>query len=522
MEELIKKSNKAIRHYDDAKAIKLLREWGNLLFSKNIERSDPQLFKKIQEIMISLRIAAFPLLPEREACDVLRFHFVKSFDIEVFMDNRIMASLFSIPEIPRDALREKYKKALLENNQKLGHLSVSQWINLFEKEYPITNRSMSASLDFVTSNPEAKNLPPTIKERIKETLYIYDHYLVMTILNTGAEFNEMIDYLISDDNLTESSTEYSYQKYARPTISTSSIINNTQRIRLNEALNNYPSISEQIITSQFIKIQDFPQPVRPSIKNWISDYTFILGYSSHSSVERANYLFRTQNTQRLSNEDRERLGYILKAFDEKTPVSVDIANKQIIFPDFNQRETRPSASTSENIPAEESLGNISHIQYVPHTSAPNQPSSSPLKKESIPTPQQNRNANTFQNAARPQQYAQKQPQVGAGQGPAMRFSVSPTQKTPQQEEKYQLERPFDPFQQQPGNIYQNSSPKKLDSTPNANNSSFSQSPRTISQNAPEQETRKPEPIKILPVFREEKKEEEKQRLPKNVVNLKDL
>lgn len=98
-----------------------------------------------------------------------------------------------------------------------------------------------------------------------------------------------------------------------------------------DAMKNYPEIGEQLITSEKIKLRSFPDPVRPSIKNWLTDYAFTVGFDNKDSIKRGNYLFHSTNTSRLSSDDRQRLAYILKANDEKTPVMVNKDLKQIIF-----------------------------------------------------------------------------------------------------------------------------------------------------------------------------------------------
>jgi len=193
MDYLVKKSNEAIRHYDDVEAKKLLKKWSEFIVSQNIEKTNPQLFQKIQSFMINLKIVAFPQLPDSEAADILRFHYLESFNIEISMDNRLTVLLFSLPEIPRDELREKLKRALMKNEQNLGRLSVSQWIAAFEKEYPVQTRTMSASVDFAISNTEAKTLDAATREKLKELLHTYDYFLVTTLPNTGSELNEIIN-----------------------------------------------------------------------------------------------------------------------------------------------------------------------------------------------------------------------------------------------------------------------------------------------------------------------------------------
>ncbi|KKR21838.1 MAG: hypothetical protein UT50_C0003G0019 [Candidatus Moranbacteria bacterium GW2011_GWA2_39_41] len=105
----------------------------------------------------------------------------------------------------------------------------------------------------------------------------------------------------------------------------------TENQTLANAIRIYPELGEQTITTARIKILNFPEPVRPSIKNWLADYTAVLGYDKHNSVARVNFLFHSENAKLLNSNDREKLSYILKAFDEKSMVTVDKVSKKIMF-----------------------------------------------------------------------------------------------------------------------------------------------------------------------------------------------
>lgn len=112
-----------------------------------------------------------------------------------------------------------------------------------------------------------------------------------------------------------------------------------ENLTLSDALKKYPEIGEQLITSDRINIKSFPEPARPSIKNWLADYTFVLGYGTHDAIARANYMFQGTNARNLASADRERLAYVLKAYDENILITVDKNEKKIVFPENNQ-ETR--------------------------------------------------------------------------------------------------------------------------------------------------------------------------------------
>ncbi|MFA5961419.1 MAG: hypothetical protein WC848_01910 [Parcubacteria group bacterium] len=104
-----------------------------------------------------------------------------------------------------------------------------------------------------------------------------------------------------------------------------------ESLPIENALKKYPLLGEQLITANYIKIRTYPEPVRPSIDNWLSDYTFTIGISNHDPIIRGNYLFKSDNTQTLSFQDRERLSALIKSFEDKTPLSINSNSKQIIF-----------------------------------------------------------------------------------------------------------------------------------------------------------------------------------------------
>jgi hypothetical protein len=125
-------------------------------------------------------------------------------------------------------------------------------------------------------------------------------------------------------------------------------INSRVSIVLSEALRIYPETGEQLVTSNKINLRSFPYPVRPSIKNWLADYTFNLGYEKHESMERSNYLFQGINTKNLSAPEKNKLAYLLKSFDENSPVTLNKNTKQVIWPARNVSHSDAGGPANEN------------------------------------------------------------------------------------------------------------------------------------------------------------------------------
>lgn len=103
------------------------------------------------------------------------------------------------------------------------------------------------------------------------------------------------------------------------------------KISLEKALLKYPNLGEQTVTGNPLKLRYFPTPVKPSIKNWITDYHDSLGAGKHSTIDRGNYLFHSENGKRLTPLERQKISLLLKSLDEEALLDVDGEAQKIIF-----------------------------------------------------------------------------------------------------------------------------------------------------------------------------------------------
>lgn len=167
-------------------------------------------------------------------------------------------------------------------------------------------------------------------------------------------------------------------------------------IPVSQAISTYPKVGEQLITSGMIKLKIFPQPVRPSIKNWIEDYRSMMGAERHGMMERGNYLFHSENAKRITFEERKKLAEILRSLDEGIALKIDSSNQQVIFseievsqpaqPAFSQPQM-PSAPASSGARGGKNIENYNPVSTnpLPRRQAP----SYPLKSEQPITGAQN-------------------------------------------------------------------------------------------------------------------------------------
>jgi len=144
----------------------------------------------------------------------------------------------------------------------------------------------------------------------------------------------------------------------------------TVRLPLLQALSKYEQLGNQLITRERIRIKSQSEPVRPSLLYWIKYYRDELGVGHHSTVERGNFLFRSENGKRLSPEERERVNLVLKSVEENFPLEIDTEQSVIVFPTFVAPQApRP---VSPVIPSQNSASHFGTVTHVPETGTPGQ------------------------------------------------------------------------------------------------------------------------------------------------------
>ncbi|MCX6766977.1 MAG: hypothetical protein NT170_04365 [Candidatus Moranbacteria bacterium] len=106
-------------------------------------------------------------------------------------------------------------------------------------------------------------------------------------------------------------------------------------------------IADTEITSGYVELRGSDDLEDPTIKNWIHDYITHLGYGQHSQMQRTEYIFHSENGRDLSSPDREKLGIILRSFDENIPLPVDEENGEIVFDGLIEKNPPPAPPFSK-------------------------------------------------------------------------------------------------------------------------------------------------------------------------------
>lgn len=104
-----------------------------------------------------------------------------------------------------------------------------------------------------------------------------------------------------------------------------------EKLSLKDALEKYPSILLDEITSGMLVDKKTGKYVKPTVQNWINDYINEMGSGEHTKLSRGKYLNDTTNVKNLDKEDKQIIEKLVKAQDEKTVLVVDREENVILW-----------------------------------------------------------------------------------------------------------------------------------------------------------------------------------------------
>jgi len=295
----------------------------------------------------SLIFTAFAAMPLDQASLVIEknlLNFIVSpIDIDEFIHNRFIYLGYGNEEDDRKVLRE----AVLHNKQEIGGKTVAEWVQTFDRIFPPENREETAVITFFTRVPEISSMSKTEQNLLRRLLQVYDQWFaspLVTIYDTAAVYKKLVElekagvkeinpktfeaqYLSSPSGVRSSGRFESGSLEKTPSQQILSL-------PLLQVLSKYENLGNQLITNDRIRVKSQQEPVRPSLLYWLKYYRDELGIGQHNSVERGDFLFRSENGRKLSPEERERVNLILKSIEENLPLSIDTESQEIIFPVF--------------------------------------------------------------------------------------------------------------------------------------------------------------------------------------------
>ena len=124
----------------------------------------------------------------------------------------------------------------------------------------------------------------------------------------------------------------------------------TQR-SLRQLVQENKEILNQVITASPLKIADFDQPLRGTIKNWLADYVKQKGNAKHDQTTRENYLQNNDNAKNLPPKEKQLVAEILKSYDENSILIYDEEKKIILLENASKNPSQAPEKSAMTAPA---------------------------------------------------------------------------------------------------------------------------------------------------------------------------
>jgi|GEM_PF-1556074 len=388
LQNLVSQVDSIIEYIDVSSADKLLRKIKQL---SPVEAAASG--QQLEILKLKLRIVNFPNLNDSEAADIFTNHLLLFFQLDVPLEHWLTSRYAFQGMNEKNVQRRMLKKSILENREKLGPFSVGEWLARYDQRTDPEDRDDQDIVTFFTTTPEVQQLNQPGQIVLKKVLHAYDNLIASELI----DIYDMVTILRNVEGTPGNSIPLNKTPSPAYTPAPASYAQGTggtrpvqESIKLNiaEALAQYPEIGEQLITSNALRLKSFPHPVRPSIKNWLADYTFVLGFKNHTTFDRGNYLFRNENTKVLSQIDRQRLSQMLKSYDDNTLLAINKNSKQILF---DQNFPIENQTIAPNFPTEKISDQKNDIQFSYAQKMPYEKIQSTPNLPNPPIPQNNPN-----------------------------------------------------------------------------------------------------------------------------------
>jgi hypothetical protein len=326
-------------------------------------------------------IINFSKLSDQNCALLLQSRLLEALEIEdpTFLEWEMLAKFISVDYSLRDDLCKFLNYYLKRNSQNIAGIQVNVWLKKYLDKYARIPREPETFLRYATSNPEIKRLNEKDQIRLMRIFRLYDYLLVEPVpdLDCPQAINLMrFPMRLSKplrEILAEMSSAQTEETYSSQTVS--------EHLPVKEALQKFQKIGEQAVTNSPIKLKSFDRPVRPSIRNWLYDYTSHLGQTGHSSMDRTNYLFRSENAVKLSSLEKEKLSIILRSFDENTPLPIDAGRQEVVFGEFMRKAPSQVHRTQATL-QHKAASSINFIHHVERKTAQQGPSANTRFTES--------------------------------------------------------------------------------------------------------------------------------------------
>lgn len=358
----------------------------------DLATNNPELLHYAKKLLAKLKWVACPLIKDdQEFFKLFREGLLEGLELTDFNDlvSERLALQFEInlEETVRGlllAVRENNQNIginpiMVKNESRLVRPLVRHWLIDFLRNLASESPTKVDEANYLFNNTNAKALPETDRQTLGNVLSFYDTFRLIDRELARRERETLV--IPQTEGTEQSATAIEVnQPSVSPFISPAAppiLIKKSIRLATQEN----KEILNQLLTDAPIKIAEFEQPAKPTIKNWLADYMKQKGVGRHEPMERDNYLLNSPNVKILNGQERAKLTEILNSYDNDSEVPISPTTKLIALEGLGQKETpgHPLVSTAPRPPR----------QFVPPPPLPSRTDTyrEPVAQEDLAGPQ---------------------------------------------------------------------------------------------------------------------------------------
>ena len=299
------------------------------------------------------KFVAFAVLPESDQLELFRTFLVKALRVGIDIKNRFSIKMNLTSDAIWPETVQTFLEKMLQNEERIGREfilvegergsvppTLANWLRDYNRKYGMDRHEKIVPHRYLNENTNAQKLGQEDRVLLLRVLEFYEglkfpsqSQIENAMENALNQYDKDQENDLLEDLTTEKTVKDDIVQGFQEEINRDlhEIIDED----VNTLLKRFPRLIDQNISQKPIKLLFNGEISKPTVGNWLADYRAYVGIGSHEINERSDYLLRSANVQNLSVEERERLGLILRSYDEGYLLPFSIAKQEIIFEKVN-------------------------------------------------------------------------------------------------------------------------------------------------------------------------------------------
>jgi len=293
-----------------------------------------------------MKFIAFSSFPEGEQIELFRTFLVKAFRLGIDVKNRFAIKMNLTPDVLWPEVVQEFVSAMLKNEEKIGGTPItvkgetqeapptlSNWLRDYNRIYGMDRHEKIIPHRYITENPNAAKLNKEDQVLLLKILEFYEGLKFPSQSQIQTALKRALDQYSEEnsDILDEAMVPEEDQVLQNVKDSLIEGEENYMDDDIENLIKKFPKVTDQIISREPIKLLFNGEWVKPTVSNWLADYRAYAGVGQHEVNERSDYLLRSSNVQNLSTVERERLGLLLRSYDERYLLPFSSTRQEIVF-----------------------------------------------------------------------------------------------------------------------------------------------------------------------------------------------